>query len=90
VRVADLKSLQLPVAIHESVEQIIQDNRMYWEPWLESADSYEDLKTSLHRRGYRDLYVSSKPLYDGTNLFSPPEASLTGHPQRKTMVKKKG
>lgn len=89
-RVTDLKSLQLPPGVFESVDQIVHDNRMYWEPWVEAADSYEDLKVSLHRRGYRDLYVSSKPLYDGSSLLSPHEADLSKHTSKKTMVQKVG
>ncbi len=89
VRVTDLKSLQLPSGIYEAVDQIVHDNRMYYEPWIEAADSYEDLKVSLTRRGYRDLYVSSKPLFDGTSLLSPPGVSMSGHPRPRTMVGKK-
>lgn len=90
VRVTDLKSIQLPTAVFDSVERIIYDNRMYWEPWIESAESYEELKKSLHKRGYRDLYPSCKPLYDGSSLLYPHAADMAKHPPKKTMVPRRG
>lgn len=89
VRVSDLKSLQLPPDVFDSVNNIIFENRMFWELWIESAANYEDLKKSLHQRGYRDLYVTSKPLYDGSSLIYPHTADMTRHPPKKTMVAKK-
>lgn len=87
-RVTDLKSIQLPAIVQDSVEQIIDENRMYWEPWIESAENYEELKLSLDKRGYRNLYVSSKPLYDGSSILSPPIANMSKHPSRKKMLSK--
>lgn len=87
-RVTDLKAIQLPDNIYASVEHIIHENRMYWEPWIESADSYEELKKSLIRRGYMDLYVSSKPLYDGSSLLYPPSADISSLPKQRTMITK--
>jgi hypothetical protein len=88
VRVTDLKSLRLPPGMDGPVEQIVHENRMYWEPWIEAADSYQDLRASLQRRGYSNLYVSSKPIYDGTTLLNPPDADMSAHPRQKTMVRK--
>lgn len=90
VRVTDLKSIQLPKAVSESVEKIVYDNRMYWEPWIESAENYEKLRQALHKRGYSNLYPSCKPLYDGSSLLCPPRADMTNHQPRKTMVPKRG
>lgn len=89
VRVTDLKSIQLPAAVSESIEQIVYENRMHWEPWIESAESYEALRQKLHKRGYRDLYPSCKPLYDGSSLLYPPAADMAKLPPRKTMVPKR-
>ncbi len=89
IRLADLKSLQLPESVHNSVEQIIHDNRMYWEPWIESASNYKELRQNLQKRGYSGLYPSSKPLFDGSSLMFPHKINASKHPQRKAMVKKK-
>ena len=89
VRVKDLKSLGLPDVVHQSIEKIIYDNRMYWEPWIESSKNYESLRQSLYKRGYSDLYASNKPIYDGSSLLNPHPVDMSLHPQRKTMVAKK-
>ena len=88
-RLTDLSALKLPAQMAESVEQIIYDNRMYWEPWIESADSYQDLRQALIKRGYRELAFNSRPVYEGTSLYSPPPADTSKVPPRKTMVGKK-
>ncbi len=88
-RLADLSVLNLPVQMAESVGQIIHDNRMYWEPWIESANSYMELRQALLKRGYRDLAISSRPIYEGTSLYSPPVADTSKVPPKKTMVAKK-
>jgi hypothetical protein len=40
-----------------------------WEVWLETVNTFEDLRKSLYNRGYRELPTYSKPLiykpYDG-------------------------
>jgi hypothetical protein len=89
VRITNLKSINLPDAVFNSVEKIVYDNRMYWEPWVESAESYEVLRQNLHKRGYSDLYPSCKPLYDGSSLLCPPVADMAKHPSKKTMVAKR-
>lgn len=36
---------------------------MYWEPWLESADSYQDFRESLKKRGIRNVPLPSTPMH---------------------------
>jgi len=90
VRLKDLNVLQLPAGLHGQIARIIQEDRMMWEPWVESADTYEALKTSLKRRGYSNLPVSSQPeLLSG--LFSQsPKAAQNNLPKVETMVRRKG
>jgi len=47
----DLERLDLPHPIHNSIKQIIYDNRMLWESWIEGANSTNDLIASLKARG---------------------------------------
>jgi hypothetical protein len=89
IRLVDLESLKLPPTIHASVEKIIYDNRMYWEPWIESAEHYQELRKKLHARGFQGLYPSCKPLFDGTSFLLPPKADLKKHPKKKTMLTRK-
>lgn len=43
------------------IEQIIYNNRLEWEPWIESANNYDDLKTKLIKRGYSGLPMRAQP-----------------------------
>lgn len=62
-RLADLKKLALPPAMEQQVEQQIYADRMLWEPWLESAESFADLKRKMKDRGYTSLPLCSSPLF---------------------------
>jgi hypothetical protein len=95
-RLADLKKLMLPPALEQQIEQKIHEDRMLWEPWLESAESFADLKKSLKDRGYKSLPLCSSP------IFSPEKESVITDrgqmkympvvkpvvPQVKTMIRK--
>jgi len=37
------------------ITQIIYDARMLWEPWVESANTFEELRASLKIRGYTNI-----------------------------------
>ena len=54
-RVADVERLGLPRNLTEQLKQSIHDDRMYWEPWIEAADSYADLVATLKNRGYSNV-----------------------------------
>jgi hypothetical protein len=60
-RVTDLNSLKLPKALTATIEKSIYEDRMYWEPWIESADTYTELRNSLHKRKVRNVPLISTP-----------------------------
>ena len=62
-RVQDIKNLNLPSTIEPNIAKAVNDNRMMWEPWIQSASSYADLRTSLKARGYRNLPTHSMPMH---------------------------
>ncbi len=68
IRLQDVKLLNLPQNMEGEVGRIIYDNRMYWEAWLESADSYEELKKAARNRGYRGVPSHSNSMYLGDKL----------------------
>lgn len=61
-RVDNLNSLGLPPEIFEAIEQEVHVNRMLWEPMIEPADSYHQLKGKLHNRGFSELPMSANPV----------------------------
>ena len=71
-----------------ALNQIIYDNRMLWEPWVESAETYEDLKDSLRLRGYSNLPMSGQPEFTAANTASP-VVNPNALPRRTVMVQKR-
>lgn len=59
---------------------------MMWEVWLESAETFEALKKSLHNRGYRQL-----PSYARNMVYGVKEdvATTKGQNIKKSMLRKK-
>lgn len=83
-RVPDVKTLNLPPEIEKNVEKIVYENRMEWELWIETVDTYKELKDKLYKRGYSQVSVSpipmlafanSKPVND-KKLEKPPKTML--------------
>lgn len=87
-RIHDISTLQLPAFWQTELDQIIFDSRMLWETWLESADSYDDLREALKKRGYSNIPISSQPEISANNIRMP-EVNTSYLPQTKTMVRKR-
>ena len=60
-RLKNISDIPLDPNVSQKIEQIIYDNRLNWEPWIESAGTYEDLKAKLKKRGYIGIPLSSQP-----------------------------
>ena len=63
-RLADIKKLNLPSELSSEIEQTINKNRMLFEPWIQSASNYQELKESLKRRGYKNLPITMSPMHE--------------------------
>ena len=59
-RVNDLSKLKLPIRWQVQIQEIIYDNIMHYEPWIESAKNYSELRKRLKERGFER--VSGTPL----------------------------
>jgi hypothetical protein len=60
-RIKDLSIIPLDPTVYQKVSQMIYDERLNWEPWIESAATYDDLKAKLKKRGYTGIPLSSQP-----------------------------
>ncbi len=89
VRVPDLSILQMPISWQTEIEQIIHDSRMLWEAWVESADTYDELRSKLQKRGYKEIPVNGTPEFVKTDQTSLPEVRTASLPSVKSMVRKK-
>ena len=86
-RLTDLQRLHLPHAWEVQIAKIIDDNKMHYEPWLESAESYNDLRDRLRARGYTQLAMGAVPMLNlGAN---PPKANTSSCHVQKTMTRRK-
>lgn len=86
-RVENLDILNLPVNWTSEIKQIVYDNRMLWELWLEASDTYDLLKASLKNRGYTNLPMSEQPEFVASN-FPTPIVNVANLPTRTIMVQR--
>lgn len=86
-RLNDLADLPLPNGWNEQINQIIFDSRMLWEPWIESADSFEELRLNLKIRKYSNIPTRSQLEFTPANV-QVPVINLSKIPSRTTMLKK--
>lgn len=64
-RVEDISRLGLSPQVSAKVAKEAYDNRMEYELFVESAESFEDLKSSLRGRGYSNLPLQQFTGYIG-------------------------
>lgn len=87
-RIQNLPDLRLPVQYEEYIAKSIYDNRMMYEPWIESASDYGSLRSQLKLRGYSNIPLTNLQEYGNTSPTTAPEISIKNIPQMKTMVRK--
>jgi hypothetical protein len=89
--VSNINDLQLPAELTKEIQETVHLNRMEYEPWIESADSFAGLKESLKKRGYKNLPIQQAPKHMPlpTKLKEQPKTADTRHlSQRKSMIRK--
>lgn len=83
-RLSDTSILQLSPYSKAELDRIISEDRMMWEPWIESADSYDLLKSNLKKRGLLKIPLNGKP-----EVINHAFANTSGLPKKKSMLRKK-
>lgn len=56
--------MNLPDELEREISHTIELNRMLFEPWVQSANGFQELKESLKKRGYKNLPISPSPLHE--------------------------
>ena len=84
-KINDLKQLNLPENIYKSLYKEFSENKMLYELWMQSSDSFESLKKSLTKRGYSNLPLHKSILY--TTRTSKEEKNINLK-STKTMLRK--
>ncbi|RDJ35637.1 MAG: hypothetical protein DWQ19_12530 [Crenarchaeota archaeon] len=93
-RLADIKKLGLPVNLEQQIQNKIYETRMLWEPWIESAENYKELKDSLRKRGFSAVPMGASPLFfpEKESIVSKKIKDVKIGPiieEKKTMLRKK-
>jgi hypothetical protein len=88
-RVTSIDGMNLPTQLADRIRRTIDQDRMLFEPWIESAVNFAELKGSLKRRGYRNLPNSAAPIHDVRSIVTDDAPPRTKHlPKRKTMLRR--
>jgi hypothetical protein len=86
---SSLEELELPPQWKMAVGKILNENKMLYEPRLETAKSYNELKERLKTRGFTNLPMGELPMIHFTNIHKAPKANTSGCKVVKTMLRKK-
>lgn len=84
----DLSELNLTPVYLKKIQQLINDNRMLYEPMMETASDYGELRAKLRGRGFSEIPLGLCPLIkiDSTNKI--PIAETSSCVVKRTMLRK--
>ena len=87
-KLENVQSLNLPELWEKKIQQVVQDNKMLYDPWIESAKNFDELKQRLKGRGYSDLPMGLNTLLDIPAYGNAPKADTSSCKIKKTMIRK--
>lgn len=87
-RLTNVDDLKLPADYKDFLKNTIYENRMSYEPWIESATNYSSLREQLKARGYSNIPVSNLVQYGSRTVTLAPEVYTKNINQIKVMVRK--
>ena len=85
----DLTNLGLPLKWQKEIAKIIMDNRMLYEPLMETAKDFMELKKRLKHKGYTNLPMGSPQMINFLEFGMPPALNTNGMKPKKTMLQKR-
>lgn len=84
----NVDDLKLPLDYKDFIKKSIYENRLLFEPWIESANDYLTLRSQLKLRGYSNIPLSNIQEYGSINSAISPEIYTKNINQIKVMVRK--
>ncbi len=88
-RLNDVHSLKLPSLYERKIKELIEENKMLYEPYIESARNFNELRQKLHDRGYSNIPTGATMMLNMPNQHSAPKVETSNFQVRKTMIKRK-
>jgi hypothetical protein len=62
----------------------MQQNRINWEPWVQTEDDFDNLRKNLKSRGYSDIPSNGQPMISVVPLII---VNVNNFPKEKSMIK---
>ena len=88
-RISGVDGMNLPVSLANEITGTIDRDRMLFEPWVESASGFNELRSSLGRRGYKNIPINLSPLHEARGSFEQkPAPRIKQLSKRKTMLRR--
>ncbi|MBM3206898.1 MAG: hypothetical protein FJZ43_04740 [Candidatus Staskawiczbacteria bacterium] len=87
-RIKNIADLSIPTENIQKLDEIIFQSRLEWEPWIESANSFDVIKNKIKKRGYSNIPISFIPETGSNNINLTPEIHTSNLIQTKTMVRR--
>jgi hypothetical protein len=84
----NVDDLRLPSDYKNFIKKSIYENRLLFEPWIESANDYLALRSQLKLRGYSNIPLSNIQEYGSITSAISPEIYTKNINQIKVMVRK--
>ena len=82
---SNIKILGLPPSWEGKISDMIEQNKIYWEPWVQTANSFDDLRLNLKARGYSNIPANGYPMI----LVTPQViVNINNFPKQKNMVQR--
>jgi len=83
IKIEEIKNINLPNEIINLIIKEYKINKLIWEIYLESASSYNEIKKSLIKRGYKNL-----PLHQVSLVINNSNLDEKFFEQSKTMIRR--
>lgn len=87
-KLEDIESLNLPQVWEKKISLVINENKMLYEPWIESAKDFEELKQRLKGRGFSNLPMGLSTILDLPAYGTSPKAETSSCKVQRTMIRK--
>ncbi len=87
--VSSLDELDLPSVWQREITHIIQENRMLYEPRMETAKDFNELRERLRNRGYTNIPMGAVPILQLQAYKKAPVADTSSCKVKSTMLRKR-
>ena len=87
-KVTDLNELGLPQIWQREIAKIINENKMLYEPRIESASSYNELRARLKARGFQNLPMGPNQMVH-LGSGKAPVANTSSYRVQRSMTRRK-